>query len=529
MASSAGSALRLGLPSLASPRLRASAPSSARLPFALSSPPFSSSRLPAILAAGDPSSLSHKVSRGPARLSPQCSFASQSVASVSSSAAQLSASAGACLGSAARAALERVEPRLRCLGSCSFSTGAPTAGDEGEKRAKEGKPTDFPLIFDGGEERLSPQQVAEKEQLIKELTQRLSGPLVDADGNVPTGAARPIAIEVDGPTHFYANSTRYTAYTKLKHRLLTRMGYKVLHVPYFEWRRLRGQKEREEYMRRKLMEEPTEWLDPEDEKFYNERMKVLRQQYEEEARRAAGLEPATRVPPPSHPSAESSAAAPFSAAPPPPPPPHPSAQPAMRIASPDEGVSTAAGEAWRARPRHEREGDLPRRDLPPRERSGAYGAPYPPQHGYSQGPPPPYAPQHPGHAVGSALARPPAFRPPAYAPAVQPGSPSFHPGYPAYQPSAPFPPPAFPSAAPTPNAPAAPSGAFAAAATASTEQPTSAPATGDSVEETIAQIKRQQDELAKMLAKLKSLEQETGKKGPAADGDSADAPAGRTQ
>lgn len=27
-------------------------------------------------------------------------------------------------------------------------------------------------------------------------------------------------------------------------------------------------------MREKLMEEPTEWLDPEDEKFYHERMQV---------------------------------------------------------------------------------------------------------------------------------------------------------------------------------------------------------------------------------------------------------------
>ena len=41
---------------------------------------------------------------------------------------------------------------------------------------------------------------------------------------VPTGKDRPTAIEVDGPSHFYANSEKYTAYTKLKHRLLTRMG-----------------------------------------------------------------------------------------------------------------------------------------------------------------------------------------------------------------------------------------------------------------------------------------------------------------
>ncbi|KAF4674014.1 hypothetical protein FOL47_009805 [Perkinsus chesapeaki] len=117
-------------------------------------------------------------------------------------------------------------------------------------------------------EKLTPEEQAEKQRLIKELTRKLAGPLADENGNVPTGKDRPIAIEVDGPSHFYANSTKYTAYTKLKHRLLSRMGYKVLHVPYFEWRKLRGAKEREEYMRTKLKEEPTEWLDPEDEKYY---------------------------------------------------------------------------------------------------------------------------------------------------------------------------------------------------------------------------------------------------------------------
>merc|ERR1719461_2558341 len=105
----------------------------------------------------------------------------------------------------------------------------------------------------------------QKEDIIRELTQHLRGPLAEGPGG-----GRPIAIEVDGPSHFYANSRRYTAYTKRKHRLLTRMGYKVLHVPYFEWRRLRGAREREDYMRAKLQEEPTEWLDPEDEKYYNE-------------------------------------------------------------------------------------------------------------------------------------------------------------------------------------------------------------------------------------------------------------------
>ncbi|KAK1933263.1 hypothetical protein X943_002907 [Babesia divergens] len=138
--------------------------------------------------------------------------------------------------------------------------------------------TDGKFYFDADVENLSPEQQKQKEELIRELTKKLSGPLADEHGNLPTGDDRPIAIEVDGPSHFYANSTKYTAYTKLKHRLLTRMGYKVLHVPYFEWRRLRGAKEREDYMREKLKEEPTEWIDPEDEAFYNKRMEALRRQ-----------------------------------------------------------------------------------------------------------------------------------------------------------------------------------------------------------------------------------------------------------
>ncbi|KAF8822027.1 RAP domain-containing protein [Cardiosporidium cionae] len=135
-----------------------------------------------------------------------------------------------------------------------------------------------PLVFDGDIEVLSPEQQKQKEELIKELTRRLSGPLANENGKVPSGKDRPTAIEVDGPSHFYANSNRYTAYTKLKHRLLTRMGYRVLHVPYFDWRKLRSPTDREEYMRTKLLEEPTEWLDPEDEIFYKNRLEALENQ-----------------------------------------------------------------------------------------------------------------------------------------------------------------------------------------------------------------------------------------------------------
>lgn len=112
----------------------------------------------------------------------------------------------------------------------------------------------------------------EKAELVRNIMKKLKGPLADESGKIPTGADRPVAIEVDGPSHFYVNTTKYTAYTKLKHRLLTRMGYKVLHVPYFEWRKLKGARERQSYLEAKLKEEPTEWLEPEDEKIYAERM-----------------------------------------------------------------------------------------------------------------------------------------------------------------------------------------------------------------------------------------------------------------
>lgn len=159
----------------------------------------------------------------------------------------------------------------RSNGGPSHPPAPPTAPPAGPPSAPPAEATEKLFrerLMDGEEEILTEAEKKEKDDIIKDLKRRLSGPLADEHGNVPTGKDRPIAIEVDGPSHFYANSKRYTAYTKLKHRLLTRMGYKVLHVPYFEWRRLRGAREREKYMRGKLLEEPSEWLDPEDEKYY---------------------------------------------------------------------------------------------------------------------------------------------------------------------------------------------------------------------------------------------------------------------
>lgn len=44
-----------------------------------------------------------------------------------------------------------------------------------------------------------------------------------------------VAVEVDGFTHFYAFSRRYTAKSLLKLRVLRAMGWSVVSVPHFEW------------------------------------------------------------------------------------------------------------------------------------------------------------------------------------------------------------------------------------------------------------------------------------------------------
>eukprot|EP00916_Digyalum_oweni_P001768 GHVL01003413.1.p1 GENE.GHVL01003413.1~~GHVL01003413.1.p1 ORF type:complete len:110 (+),score=30.71 GHVL01003413.1:5-334(+) len=66
-------------------------------------------------------------------------------------------------------------------------------------------------------------------------------------------------LEIDGPTHFYYKTKIYNSNTLNKHRILTNMGYRVLHIPYFEWNNLENH-EKNEYLKNKLNEEPDEWL-----------------------------------------------------------------------------------------------------------------------------------------------------------------------------------------------------------------------------------------------------------------------------
>lgn len=68
----------------------------------------------------------------------------------------------------------------------------------------------------------------------------------------------PVAIEVDGPSHFLHAARCVTGATSLKRRHLKLLGYKMLCVPYWEWGCLTGVDDKEQYVRRLLEVPPTQ-------------------------------------------------------------------------------------------------------------------------------------------------------------------------------------------------------------------------------------------------------------------------------
>ena len=59
-----------------------------------------------------------------------------------------------------------------------------------------------------------------------------------------------VAVEFDGPRHYFRNEKRLpTGGRTLKVRLLRALGWRVLHVPYFDWARLPDEKARQNYLK----------------------------------------------------------------------------------------------------------------------------------------------------------------------------------------------------------------------------------------------------------------------------------------
>ena len=65
------------------------------------------------------------------------------------------------------------------------------------------------------------------------------------------GAGAPVALEVDGPSHFLQDGQQDGS-TRLRDRMLAAHGWRVVVVDYREWCELSTQAQRAEYLRRLL-------------------------------------------------------------------------------------------------------------------------------------------------------------------------------------------------------------------------------------------------------------------------------------
>ncbi|CAE7314950.1 slx1 [Symbiodinium natans] len=65
-----------------------------------------------------------------------------------------------------------------------------------------------------------------------------------------------VAVEADGPSHFYRPHGRpwhWTSTSKLRHRLLSAMRIRVAHVPFYDWLQLEGLAQKEAYLTELLL------------------------------------------------------------------------------------------------------------------------------------------------------------------------------------------------------------------------------------------------------------------------------------
>eukprot|EP00434_Breviolum_minutum_P023285 symbB.v1.2.020540.t1/scaffold1725.1/size121579/5 len=65
-----------------------------------------------------------------------------------------------------------------------------------------------------------------------------------------------VAVEADGPTHFYrphGSPYHWTSTSKFRHRLLSAMRIRVAHVPFYDWLQLEGLAQKEAYLTELLL------------------------------------------------------------------------------------------------------------------------------------------------------------------------------------------------------------------------------------------------------------------------------------
>ena len=86
----------------------------------------------------------------------------------------------------------------------------------------------------------------------------------DTDEGLSLDVAQPDekrAVEVDGPRHYLKDAegrcVAENGSTRFKSRLLRRLGWDVVHVPFFEWDVLQDTTAQDTYLRSKLASSPS--------------------------------------------------------------------------------------------------------------------------------------------------------------------------------------------------------------------------------------------------------------------------------
>ncbi len=104
--------------------------------------------------------------------------------------------------------------------------------------------------------------VSKSQQQVGESLRRLGIPheleYITADGMFSIDLAivdRRIAIEYDGPSHFSVNTLEPLGHTRLRNRLLSAMGWRVVSIPFFEWDKLQRPEQMDSYVEHRVHRE----------------------------------------------------------------------------------------------------------------------------------------------------------------------------------------------------------------------------------------------------------------------------------
>lgn len=62
------------------------------------------------------------------------------------------------------------------------------------------------------------------------------------------GERNVVVVEVEGPSHYMRNVRQLVGSSVVRNKLLARLGYRVLAVPFYDWEKLGSDEAKEEYL-----------------------------------------------------------------------------------------------------------------------------------------------------------------------------------------------------------------------------------------------------------------------------------------